>query len=85
MDEKGKEAPKVRTFLTRAYLVEVDPGVYVLHRNMEQMEKGVRETVQRFPISPPMREARKGEERLVKLRTVHPETGRVIELVEMDK
>jgi hypothetical protein len=79
-----KENPPVRTFLTRAYLVEVEEGVYVLHRNMEVMEKGARETTQRFPISPPLREARKGEEKAVKLRTVHPTTGRGIELVELE-
>ena len=87
-----KEKQKVpRTFLTAAYLQEVEKGVFGLFRNIEVEEpnertgKAVREKVKAVgPISL-LREARKGEEEKIVLHSFHPVSKRPIALVELDR
>lgn len=84
------EKPVKRTFLSKAYLRELEPGTFGLFRNLEVEEvdpktgQPVREKVGR-PIGPIglLREAAKGEEAQVVLRTYHPTQNRPIELVKV--
>lgn len=90
MKEPSK-AQVPRTFLSKAYLQEVEKGLYGLFRNLEMVEVGkdgqeVREKVGK-PIGPLrlLREARKGEESRVVLRSHHPKEGRLLDLVEQER
>lgn len=91
---KGKEEEfdpnKERTFLTGAYLLEMEPGTFGLYRHLEVQfldpsDGKVKREKRGKPIGPLglFRPALKGEEQRVKLRTVHPKTGNPIELVNM--
>lgn len=90
MSEKKNMLP---TFASPAYLKEVDPGTYMLYRNIEvevfDKEKGypVREKVKELCISVrPLRLLQHGEdESRVVLKTVHPVTAQELKLVEVDE
>jgi len=86
-----KKEPKMRSFLTPGYIKEIEPGLYGVFRNVEVEEKDartgrpVREKLQEFgPLGKPLREARKGEEERVVLRSHHPTENRPLDLVEAE-
>ncbi len=92
MDEK-KQVKMAKTFATPAYLREMEPGTFMLFRNIEMEMKNeltgliTREKVKEMCISPmPLREfdPKTDDERQVVLQTVHPNTAAVIRLVEVD-
>lgn len=90
MEEKKVKIP--RTFWSKAYLREEDPGTYQLYRDMlvegkdPKSGQPVREKIGRpIPVGKPLREARKGEEALVRVRSYHPKSQRPLELVEVDQ
>jgi hypothetical protein len=67
-------------FATPAYLKELEPGTFQLFRSIEEEQldpstgKLIREKVRDLPIGPPLREAKDGEQ--VILRSFHPVTKR---------
>lgn len=79
-----------RTFLSKAWLKEEEPGVYQLYSNMlveghDQSGQKVREKIGKpIPRGRPLREASKGEEARVVVRTFHPSEGRPMDLVEIE-
>lgn len=80
-----------RTFLSKAWLKEEETGVYQLYCNMlvegtdpKTGEKMKEKIGKPFPRGRPLREARKGEEVRVVVRTFHPTEQRPIELVEIE-
>lgn len=92
-DEIDKKEPPIKTvsgkkiFLSKAYLVEDEPGVFVLFRNIleEGFDKAKGKPV-REKMGPPFplgvfRECREGEQ--PDLRTVHPTTMRELLLKSM--
>lgn len=81
-----REVPDVpRTFLSRAYLLQLEPGLYGLFRDVlqEDPESGRREKVGK-PLGP-IRLLRKKErpDETTVIRTVHPSTGEDLDLVEV--
>jgi len=90
--KEKKPQPKMKTFLTPGYIKELDNDLYGVFRNVEVEEKDkrtgrwVREKLQELgPLGKPLREARKGEEAMVVLRSHHPITNLPLELVEDDQ
>ncbi len=90
MNEEKKE-PKMRSFLSPGYVKEIEPGVYGIFREVQTEQKDnngnlVREPLGEplGPLGKPLREARKGEEHLVVLRSFHPKEKRPIDLVEAE-
>jgi hypothetical protein len=82
------ESPKMpRTFASRAYLREVDPGTFLLFRSIEvETTDGGREKQAEIQVSPrPLRrfDPKTDDERQVVLKTVHPSTAEVLHLVEV--
>lgn len=91
MKAKSKLEPQRRTFLSKAYLKEVERGTFGLFRDLvfEEADKKTGSLIREKsgkPIGPIrlLREARKGEENRVVMRTMHPKTGKAISLVEDD-
>lgn len=91
MDEE-KKVKVPRTFWSKAYLKEEDKGTYQLYRDIlvegkdSRTGQPVREKLGKpIPVGAPLREARKGEEARVLVRTFHPTEMRPLELVEVDK
>lgn len=89
--EAGKEAKIPRTWWSKAYLKEEDLGIYRLYRDIlvEGRDSKSGQTFKEkfgkpIPVGAPLREAKKGEELSVKVRTFHPTENRLMELVEMD-
>jgi len=91
-DEQNKQVPMARTFASAAYLVEVDPGTFMLYRNIEvecrdpATGKTYREKIKTMEVSPmPLREFNPNDddERQIVMQTVHPNTAQVIRLVEV--
>ena len=87
-----KEVPKLknRVFMSAAYVMEIEPKTYGLYRNIEMETdqtgpdgKKVREKIKAVGPIRLLREAEPGEEQKVVLRTVHPETFKELNLVEM--
>jgi hypothetical protein len=85
------DAPKVpRTFWSKAYLKEEDPGTFQLYRDVlvegkDSSGAAVREKIGKpIPVGRPLREIQKGEEARVIVRSFHPIDQRPIELVEVD-
>jgi len=91
--EDEKPATKIpRTFMSKAWLKEEEPGVYQLYNNLlvegtdPKTGEKVKEKVGKpFPRGRPLREAKKGEEAKVVVRTFHPTEMRPMELVEVDQ
>lgn len=90
--KEKKPEPKMKTFLTPGYIKELDTDLYGVFRNVEVEEKDkrtgrwVREKLQELgPLGKPLREARKGEEAKVVLRSHHPITNLPLDLVEDDQ
>jgi len=84
--------PKVpKTFWSKAYLVEEEKNTYILYRDFLVEGKGsdgnaVREKIGKpVPVGKPLREAIKGEEQRVVVRTFHPTESRLMELVEIEE
>lgn len=89
MEEEKKIIPK--TFLSKAWLKEEEPGVYRLYSNMlvegtdpQTGEKFKEKIGKPFPRGKFLREALKGEEARVVVRTFHPTEHREISLVEIE-
>lgn len=89
--EERKEVKVPRTWWSKAYLKEEDLGIYRLYRDVlvegkdSSSGQPVREKIGKpIPIGAPLREAKKGEEMNVKIRTFHPTENRPMELVEID-
>lgn len=89
MEKKKVKIPP--TFWSKAYLVEEDPGTFILYRDMlvegvdRKTQEKVREKVGRpIPVGKPLRRAAEGEEMRVVVRTVHPKSGEPIDLVEIE-
>lgn len=87
MDQKAKLP---RTFLSKAYLMVLEDKTYGLYRNIEMETdkvgsdgKKIREKVKAIGPLKVLREAERGEDELVVLKTVHPETFRELALVEV--
>ena len=93
-EEVEAEAKRIgipRTFWSKAYLKEEDMGVYRLYRDIlvEGKDSSSGEQVKEkmgkpIPVGKPLREAKKGEEALVKVRTFSMRENKQIDLVEMD-
>ena len=96
METMSKDTPKqvqmARTFASAAYLLEVEPGTFMLYRNIEvecrdPLTGGTyREKVKTMEVSPmPLREfdPKNDDERQIVMQTVHPTTAAVIRLVEV--
>jgi len=87
-----KKDPKMRTFLSAGYIKEIGKGVYSVFRWVEIEEKGkldsngkqIREKFKEIECGKPLREARKGEEAKVVLRSFHPTEHRPMELMEIE-
>ena len=84
-----KKEPKMRTFLSAGFIKEIERGVYGIFRNVETEEVNtstghpVREKLKELgPLGKVLREARKGEEEKVVLRSHHPNENRPLDLVE---
>lgn len=93
-NQESKTVQMARTWASMAYLQEVDPGTFLLFRDIEVecrdplTGKTYREkTGKKICISPvPLRRLQEGDdERSVVLRTVHPNTGEVLRLVEAEQ
>lgn len=96
MDDRKPVVPdkanklKDRVFMSAAYIMEIEPKTYGLYRNIEMETdrvgpdgKKIREKVKAIGPIRLLREAEPGEEQLVVLRTVHPETFKELSLVEI--
>lgn len=81
-----KKAPKMRSFLAPGYVKEIERGLYGIFREVQTEEQGIRKTLGEplGPLGKPLREAEKGEEHLVVLRSWHPKENRPLELVEAE-
>lgn len=78
-----------RTWWSAAYLKEEEPGTFILYRDMLVEEivdgKPMREKVGApVQVGKPLREAMKGEESRVVVRSFHPTEQRPMDLVEVD-
>lgn len=89
MPDEKKPIP--RTFLSKAWLKEEEPGVYQLYNNLlvegtdpKTGEKVKEKIGKAFPRGRPLREAQKGEESRVVVRTIHPSDMRELSLVEIE-
>lgn len=87
MDDGSDQKKVPRTFMGKAYLQELERDLYGLFRNIEVEEIGkdgkpVREKLKAIGPIRLLREARKGEETQVVLRTFHPTENRPLDLVE---
>ena len=91
MEEEVKKPVNIpRTFWSKAYLKELDLGVFGLFRDW-LVEGTDPKTGEKFkekmgkPVGPikVLREAKQGEEKEVVLRTFHPTENRPIDLVEV--
>ena len=72
-----------RTFMGKGYVVLLEKGLYGLYRDVLVQEGDVREKAGSIGPIKLLREAQKGEEALIVLRTSHPnDPGKIIELVE---
>ena len=82
--------PKVRTFLGKAYLQILERNLYGIFRDVLVEEddpktgKPVREKLKSLGPLKLLREAEKGEEQRVVLRSHHPVENREISLVELE-
>jgi hypothetical protein len=91
MDDENKgleeEKPKVaRTWMSKAYLIQVEKNLYGLYRHLEQEnpDTGLREKVGK-PIGPiRLLRPAKGDDQVV-IRTVHPVTGQELSLCEQQE
>jgi hypothetical protein len=87
MDDVKEDSKKARYFLSRAFLLPLEKGVFGLFRSMleEDPETKKREKVGE-PIGPIrlLRTANKDEAEKVVIRTVHPKTQELLELVEYE-
>ena len=91
IEDKDPENMKgVKVYASPAYLKPLEKGLFGLFRNIEVEDRGsingepVREKIRTIGPIKTLREAARGEEQLVKLRTVHPDTGELLELVEVE-
>lgn len=88
MTEK-KKVKVPRTFWSKAYLLEEDTNTFRLYRDMlvegkDSSGKAAREKIGKpIPVGKPLREAEKGEEKSIVVRTFHPTTMKEINLVEI--
>jgi hypothetical protein len=77
-----------RTFASPAFLREVEPGTFMLYRSVEvETEAGGREKVRDICVSErPLRrfDPRNDDRRAIVLRSSHPLSGELLELVEVD-
>ena len=78
-----------RYFLSRAYLVVLEPGLYGLYRNVECEEpnpktgKVVREKIKAVGPLVVLRETKEGEQ--PEMKTVHPVSGKELSLIHADR
>lgn len=81
MSEEENKPVIPRTFLGRAYLAEIEKGLYGLYRQMEMEnpETGQREKCGK-PLGPIRILRQKEGDEPVHLRTVHPTTGQMLDL-----
>jgi hypothetical protein len=88
--EEKKKLKMPRTFMSKAYIQELEKGLFGLYRNIEMEEpdpktgKPVREKIKAIGPIKLLREAQKGEEKRVVLVTVHPVELRELALVEVE-
>lgn len=89
--KEADDVDGVKMFASPAFLKPLEKGLFGLFRNIEVEYRDktdnhgerVREKLKTIGPIKVLRVAQPGEEQLIRLRTVHPDTGDLLELVEV--